>query len=123
MIMHTTNARRVGDQTAIPMSFMRGGTSRGPMFLTTDLPAEQSVRDDVLRAVMGSPHPLQVDGVGGGHSLTSTAGIVGASVVDGVDLDFTFVQLQPETTAVHTTQNCGNMLAAVTPFAVETGLI
>ena len=121
--MSTPNARRIGDQTAIPFSLMRGGTSRGPMFLATDLPADTSLRDQVLLSVMGSPHPLQVDGVGGGHPLTSKAGIVGPSELDDVDLDFTFVQLQPEATTVQTTQNCGNMLAAVVPFAVETGLI
>lgn len=121
--MSTPNARRIGDQTAIPFSLMRGGTSRGPMFLATDLPADTSLRDQVLLSVMGSPHPLQVDGIGGGHPLTSKAGIVGPSELDDVDLDFTFVQLQPEATTVQTTQNCGNMLAAVVPFAVETGLI
>lgn len=121
--MTTTTAHRIGDQTAIPMCLMRGGTSRGPMFLASDLPVDTSQRDQVLLSVMGSPHPLQVDGLGGGHSLTSKAGIVGASELPDVDLDFTFVQLQPEATTVQTTQNCGNMLAAVVPFAVETGLI
>lgn len=119
----TTTARRIGDQTAIPMCLMRGGTSRGPMFRATDLPTDIAQRDAVLLAVMGSPHPLQVDGLGGGHSLTSKAGIVGLSDDPDVDLDFTFVQLQPDTQTVQTTQNCGNMLAAVVPFAVEMGLI
>ena len=119
----TTSARRIGDQIAIPMCLMRGGTSRGPMFRASDLPRDLQVRDQVLLSVMGSPHPLQVDGVGGGHSLTSKAGIVAASEADGVELDFTFVQLQPETTTVQATQNCGNMLAAVVPFAIESGLI
>ncbi|GAA4119301.1 4-oxalomesaconate tautomerase [Enteractinococcus coprophilus] len=121
--MTTTAARRLGDQTAIPMCLMRGGTSRGPMFLAADLPDDPQVRDQVLLAVMGSPHPLQVDGLGGAHSLTSKAGIIERSDQADVDLDFTFVQLQPEATTVQTTQNCGNMLAAVVPFAVEAGLI
>lgn len=119
----TTIARRIGDQTAIPMCLMRGGTSRGPMFRATDLPTDIARRDEVLLAVMGSPHPLQVDGLGGGHPLTSKAGIVGASELPNVDLDFTFVQLQPDTQTVQTTQNCGNMLAAVVPCAVEMGLL
>ncbi|HIY85367.1 MAG TPA: 4-oxalomesaconate tautomerase [Candidatus Yaniella excrementavium] len=121
--MTTTAARRTGDQTAIPMCLMRGGTSRGPMFLESDLPSDPAARDQVLLSVMGSPHPLQVDGLGGAHSLTSKAGIVEHSPATDVDLDFTFVQLQPEATTVQTTQNCGNMLASVVPFAVETGLI
>lgn len=119
----STKLRRVGDQTAVPFCLMRGGTSRGPMFLATNLPMDTGLRDQVLLSLMGSPHPLQIDGIGGGHPLTSKAGIVGPSELDDVDLDFTFVQLQPEATTVQTTQNCGNMLAAVVPFAVETGLI
>lgn len=121
--MLTRGARRIGDQTAIPYALMRGGTSRGPMFVASALPDDQQLRDEVLLSLMGSPHPLQVDGIGGGHPLTSKAGIVERSRDDGVELDFTFVQLQPDTRTVQATQNCGNMLAAVVPFAVETGLI
>src|SRR5699024_6647282 len=120
--MATSAPRLAGGQTAIPYALMRGGTSRGPMFLATDLPADQLRRDSVLLAVLGSPHPLQVDGVGGGHPLTSKAGIVAVSEVDDVDIDFTVAQLQPEATTVQTTANIGNMLAAVVPFAVEIGL-
>ncbi|OMH36853.1 4-oxalomesaconate tautomerase [Tersicoccus sp. Bi-70] len=119
----TTQPRRHGDQTAIPCWFMRGGTSRGPFFRATDLPAAESDRDAVLLAVMGSPHPLQVDGVGGGHPLTSKVGIVGLSEQPDIDLEFRFAQLQPDSDRVDTRANCGNMLAAVVPFAVESGLI
>jgi 4-oxalomesaconate tautomerase len=101
---------------------MRGGSSRGPFFRAEDLPADTATRDAVLLQTMGSPHPLQVDGIGGGHPLTSKVGIVGPSTEEGVDLDFTFAQLQPEETSVNTKANCGNMLAAVLPFALETGL-
>src|SRR5690625_469631 len=121
--MPTSSAHISGDQTALPFALMRGGASRGPFLLAADLPEEQHVRDRVLLSCMGSPHPLQIDGIGGGHPLTSKAGIVGPSEVVDVDLDFTFVQLQPDAVTVQTTQNCGNMLAAVVPFAVETGLI
>src|SRR5690625_6022432 len=121
--MTTTGARRIGDQVAIPFCFMRGGTSRGPLFVDSDLPADTATRDQVLLSLLGSPHPLQVDGVGGGHPLTSKAGIVAVSELVDVDIDFTFAQLQPATTTVQTTANCGNMLAAVVPFAVEAGLI
>lgn len=110
-------------QTALPALFMRGGTSRGAFFQASDLPADTGQRDQVLSAVMGSPHPLQVDGLGGGHPLTSKAGIVSVSDAVGIDLDFTFAQLQPESTEVQTLANCGNMLAAVVPFAIEIGLI
>ncbi|HJV01379.1 MAG TPA: 4-oxalomesaconate tautomerase [Burkholderiaceae bacterium] len=109
-------------QTPIKTLFMRGGTSRGPFFLESDLPAEQAQRDKVLLAVMGSPDPRQIDGLGGAHPLTSKVGIVRKSAVPGVDLDFLFAQLQPNKDTVDTTPNCGNMLAAVVPFALETGL-
>jgi len=109
-------------QTAIPCLFMRGGTSRGPFFDAADLPADIALRDRVLLAVMGSPDPRQIDGLGGAHPLTSKVGIVRRGSKPGVDLDFLFAQLQPDADTVDTTPNCGNMLAAVVPFALETGM-
>ena len=109
-------------QTAIPCLFMRGGTSRGPFFNAADLPADIPTRDKVLLAVMGSPDKRQIDGLGGAHPLTSKVGIVSKGAKPGVDLDFLFAQLQPDKDSVDTTPNCGNMLAAVVPFALETGL-
>jgi len=102
---------------------MRGGTSRGPFFNASDLPADIPTRDKVLLAVMGSPDKRQIDGLGGAHPLTSKVGIVSRGSRPGVDLDFLFAQLQPDKDTVDTTPNCGNMLAAVVPFALETGLV
>jgi 4-oxalomesaconate tautomerase len=102
---------------------MRGGTSRGPFFLESDLPSDRARRDRVLLAVMGSPDKRQIDGLGGAHPLTSKVGIVRKSRTAGVDLDFLFAQLQPDKDTVDTTPNCGNMLAAVVPFALERGLV
>jgi 4-oxalomesaconate tautomerase len=102
---------------------MRGGTSRGPFFRAADLPADVAVRDRVLLAVMGSPDKRQIDGLGGAHPLTSKVGIVRPGSKPGVDLDFLFAQLQPDADTVDTTPNCGNMLAAVVPFALETGMV
>lgn len=110
-------------QTAIPTLFMRGGSSRGPFFLASDLPADVATRDRVLLAVMGSPDRRQIDGLGGAHPLTSKVGIVSVSQTPGVALDFLFAQLQPDKATVDTKPNCGNMLAAVVPFALERGLI
>jgi len=110
-------------QTAIPCLFMRGGTSRGPFFDEADLPADVPTRDRVLLAVMGSPDKRQIDGLGGAHPLTSKVGIIRRSQSKGVDVDFLFAQLQPDQDTVDTTPNCGNMLAAVVPFALETGMI
>ncbi|WP_078877308.1 4-oxalomesaconate tautomerase [Streptomyces sp. 150FB] len=112
-----------GGQTAVPCWFFRGGTSRGPFFRAGDLPAGTAGRDAVLLAVMGSPDPRQIDGLGGAHPLTSKAGIVDRSDRDDIDLEFLFCQLQPDSDTVDTTPNCGNMLAAVVPFAVESGLL
>jgi 4-oxalomesaconate tautomerase len=110
-------------QKAIPCLFMRGGTSRGPFFKASDLPADLPTRDKVLLAVMGSPDRRQIDGLGGAHPLTSKVGIVSKGSKPAVDLDFLFAQLQPDRDTVDTTPNCGNMLAAVVPFALETGLV
>lgn len=102
---------------------MRGGTSRGPFFQRSDLPDDTATRDRVLLAVMGSPDPRQIDGLGGAHPLTSKVGIVGRGEAPGVELDFLFAQLQPDKDTVDLMTNCGNMLAAVVPFALETGLV
>ncbi len=110
-------------QTPIPCLFMRGGTSKGPFFNEADLPADVATRDRVLLSVMGSPDKRQIDGLGGAHPLTSKVAIVRKSTTPGVDLDFLFAQLQPDKETVDTTPNCGNMLAGVVPFALETGLV
>ena len=110
-------------QMAIPCLFMRGGTSKGPFFNEADLPADIPTRDKVLLAAMGSPDKRQIDGLGGAHPLTSKVGIVRKSTTPGVDVDFLFAQLQPDKDTVDTSPNCGNMLAAVVPFALETGLL
>jgi 4-oxalomesaconate tautomerase len=110
-------------QKGIPCLLMRGGTSKGPFFNEADLPSDIATRDRVLLAAMGSPDKRQIDGLGGAHPLTSKVGIVRKSSVPGVDLDFLFSQLQPDKDTVDTTPNCGNMLAAVVPFALETGMV
>ncbi len=110
-------------QTPIPCLFMRGGTSRGPFFLESDLPADTALRDRVLLAAMGSPDRREIDGLGGAHPLTSKVGIVRRGSEPGVDLDFLFAQVVVDKPVVDTTPNCGNMLAAVVPFALETGLV
>ena len=110
-------------QTPIPCLFMRGGTSKGPFFKESDLPADKATRDRVLLSVMGSPDKRQIDGLGGAHPLTSKVAIVRKSNKPGVDIDFLFAQLQPDKDTVDTTPNCGNMLAGVVPFALEIGLV
>ena len=110
-------------QIAIPCLLMRGGTSKGPFFLASDLPADIPTRDRVLLAALGCPDKRQIDGIGGAHPLTSKVGIVSLSSWPGIDLDFLFAQAQPDQDTVDSTANCGNMLAAVVPFALEMGLV
>jgi len=109
--------------TDIPCLLMRGGTSKGPYFLAGDLPADPQMRDRVLVAVMGSPHIMQVDGIGGGDSLTSKAVIVSRSSRPGIDIEYLFAQIAVGRPAVDTGPNCGNMLSGVGAFAIERGLI
>lgn len=112
-----------GFMTGIPCMLMRGGTSKGPFFLASDLPSDPSERDKVLLRIMGSPDPRQIDGLGGAHPLTSKVAIVSPSTHSGCDVDYLFLQVTPDTGAVSDSQNCGNMLAAVGPFAIERGLV
>ena len=109
-------------QRPIPCFFMRGGTSHGPFFRAVDLPTDIATRDRVLLAVMGSPDARQIDGIGGADPLTSKVGIVSPGT-DGVDLEFLFAQVSLKEPLVDTTPNCGNMLAAVVPFAIESGMV
>lgn len=113
----------MASQTSIPCIVMRGGTSKGPFFYAKDLPQDAKTRDQVLLSILGSPHRRQIDGIGGAHALTSKVGIVDVCETGEADLTFLFAQLQPEKDTVDTTPNCGNMLAAVVPFALEKGLI
>ncbi|TAG06134.1 MAG: 4-oxalomesaconate tautomerase [Betaproteobacteria bacterium] len=108
---------------SVPCLLMRGGTSRGPFFLSCDLPSDALARDRVLLSIMGSPDARQIDGLGGANPLTSKVGIVSISSAPGIDLDFLFAQVSIDEPRVDTTPNCGNMLAAVVPFALETGLV
>ena len=110
-------------QTAIPCTMMRGGTSKGAYFLASDLPADTAQRDKVLLAVMGSPDPRQIDGIGGADPLTSKIGIISKSSRPGIDVDYLFAQAFVDKPLVSTAQNCGNILAGVGPFAIEHGLV
>jgi 4-oxalomesaconate tautomerase len=102
---------------------MRGGTSKGLYFLASDLPTDPDERDALLVAVMGSGHPMQVDGVGGAHPLASKVAVVSPSRRDDANVDYLFLQLGVDEPTITDRQNCGNLLAGVGPFAVERGLI
>jgi len=110
-------------QTAIPCTLMRGGTSKGPFFLASNLPSDAKLRDRVLLAAMGSPDARQIDGIGGADPLTSKVAIVSKSSRPNVDVDFLFAQVVVDKALVDTNPNCGNMLAGVGPFAIEQGVV
>ena len=110
-------------ETAIPCTLMRGGTSKGPFFDARDLPSDPLIRDRVLLSLMGSPDVRQIDGIGGADPLTSKVGIVSPSEREGIDLEFLFAQVSVDKPIVDTTPNCGNMLAAVVPFAIDCGIL
>jgi 2-methylaconitate cis-trans-isomerase PrpF len=113
----------MNDLLRIPCVLMRGGTSRGPYFVASDLPSDPAKRDQVLLAVMGSGHWLEIDGIGGGNPLTSKVAMVSRSNQPGADVDYLFAQVKIEERVVDTSPNCGNMLAGVGPFAIEAGLV
>lgn len=106
-----------------PCMWMRGGTSKGGYFLASDLPADTAERDAFLLAVMGSPDPRQIDGMGGADPLTSKVAVVQKSERDGIDVDYLFLQVFVDQAIVTDAQNCGNILAGVGPFAIERGLV
>ncbi len=103
--------------------WMRGGTSKGGYFLTSDLPEDVAERDRILLGIMGSPDARQIDGLGGADPLTSKVAVVKPSGRPGVDVDYLFLQVFVDQPIVTDAQNCGNMLAGVGPFAIERGLI
>lgn len=103
--------------------WMRGGTSKGGVFLADDLPDDPAARDALLLRIMGSPDARQIDGLGGADPLTSKVAVVGRSTRADVDVDYLFLQVFVDRAIVSDGQNCGNMLAAVGPFAIERGLV
>ena len=107
----------------IPCVLMRAGTSRGPFFLREWLPADERERDEALVGAIGASDLLQVDGVGGGSTLTSKVAIVSKSSQPGCDVDYLFAQVGVGQKSVDTRPNCGNMLSGVAPFAIEQGLV
>lgn len=103
--------------------WMRGGTSKGGYFLKDDLPSDATARDALLLRIMGSPDPVQIDGMGGADPLTSKIAVIAGSAREGVDIDYLFLQVFVDQAIVSDAQNCGNILAGVGPFAIERGLV
>ena len=111
--------------TAIPAVFMRGGTSKALMLHRRDVPADPAEWEPLFLAAMGSPDPFgrQLDGMGGGVSSVSKICVVARSERDDADIDYTFVQVVVREARIDLSGNCGNMLSAVGPFAIDEGLV
>jgi 2-methylaconitate cis-trans-isomerase PrpF len=118
-----SGAKQRGDQVGIRCVFMRGGTSRGAFLHAADIPQELALREQLLLGIYGSPDIRQIDGLGGAHPLTSKVAIVGHSSRSDADVDFTFGQVCIDKPHVEFSGNCGNMAAAVGPFAIDEGLV
>jgi 2-methylaconitate cis-trans-isomerase PrpF len=110
-------------KTTTPCVLMRAGTSRGPFFLKEWLPEAIEDRDHVLISAIGAGHATQINGLGGGTTLTSKVAIVSKSDRDDCDVDYLFAQVGVAEAVVDTRPNCGNMLAGVGSFAIEQGLV
>ena len=107
----------------IPVSILRGGTSKGVYILETDLPANKEEWEPILLRLMGSPDKKQIDGLGGSQSVTSKVAIIKKSDRDDADVDYTFAQVSVDKPLVSYKGNCGNISSGVGPFAIEKGLI
>ncbi|WP_108124207.1 4-oxalomesaconate tautomerase [Saccharospirillum mangrovi] len=106
-----------------PCMWMRGGSSKGGFFLADDLPTDTAERDAFLLKIMGSPDARQIDGMGGADPLTSKVAVVSKSDKPDVDVEYLFLYVLIDEAIVSDSQNCGNMLAGVGPFAIERGLV
>ncbi|CAN8100383.1 unnamed protein product [Discula destructiva] len=122
--MASTHSQR--KQNRLPAAYYRGGTSRAVIFKAQDLPPDRNQWAAIFRGVIGSPDPYgrQLEGMGGGISSLSKVCVVGPSTIGAAaDVDYTFAAVGVTDDEVDYSCNCGNMSAAVGPFAVDSGLV
>ncbi len=110
-------------QELIRCSIMRGGTSKAVFFMRNDLPTNEELRDRIIRRVFGAPDPREIDGLGGADPLTSKVAIIGPSTREDCDIDYLFGQVNMVEPMIDYVGNCGNISAAVGPFAIDEGLV
>lgn len=107
----------------LPVTLLRGGTSKGVYLLEKDLPANRKEWDGLLLRLMGSPDKKQIDGLGGSQSVTSKVAILRKSDRPDADVDYTFAQVSVDKAVVSYGGNCGNISSGVGPFAIEKKLV
>ena len=112
-------------QKRVPAIFMRGGSSKGVFFHSSDLPEDKNSWNELFLSVLGSPDPYgrQLNGMGGGISSLSKAVVIGPPTHPDADVDYTFAQISVRDSVVDYSSNCGNLSSAVGPFAIDTGLV
>lgn len=109
-------------QTGIPFVLMRGGTSRGAYFNRRDLPQDRDTLSAVLVTLMGSGNALNIDGIGGGNSVTTKVAMLSPSNTPGIDIDYFFAQVNVMDRTVDYAPTCGNILCGVGAASLELGL-
>ena len=107
----------------LPVTILRGGTSKGVYIFQSDLPEDQRAWEPILLRLMGSPDRKQIDGLGGSQSVTSKVAIIRKSARPDADVDYTFAQVSVDKPLVSYKGNCGNISSGVGPFAIEKGLV
>lgn len=111
------------DQLSVPVAYVRGGSSKALFFHEHDVPPEGPDRDRFLKRAMGTPDPIQIDGMGGTKAVTSKIAIVRPSKRDDADIDYLFVQTGVKDDLIDYSANCGNISSGVGPFAIDEGLV
>ena len=107
----------------LPVTILRGGTSKGVYILQSDLPEDKNAWEPILLRLMGSPDRKQIDGLGGSQSVTSKVAVIRKSDRPDADVDYTFAQVSVDKPLVSYKGNCGNISSGVGPFAIEKGLV
>ncbi|MGL9730308.1 2-methylaconitate cis-trans isomerase PrpF family protein [Enterococcus sp. DIV0756] len=113
----------MADFEILSCTIMRGGTSKGIFLKEEELSRNLQKREQQILSVFGSPDKRQIDGLGGADVLTSKLAIIGRSTIEGADIDYTFGQVSIDKPIVDFKGNCGNISAAVGPYAIDNGLV
>ncbi|WGL60471.1 PrpF domain-containing protein [Pigmentibacter sp. JX0631] len=107
----------------IPYMLLRGGTSKGPCFDWKYFPENDVERNKILLSIMGSPHPLQIDGIGSNHDLANKICLIRPSKLENIDVEYLLCQNHANSDQIETNLDCGNMLSAVAIYSLEMNYI